>query len=292
MNTKVFPIIPLFRTTRDEIIQILKRCPPSYNKPLFVLNEDNQALSEYLNILKKENEINLFEIPFQVGKAEAIRCGLEFLLMKYSPSIILQLDSHLKQPPEETIELIKMLEDENLDMVVANRYKFQNLAKYEHRSHVSSFCSKALNELTGYELRDVLCGTRAYRKNLAEKFLHLRTFGYGLEVEQIIIAFLNHYKVGDAAIHSKPQDEATNAGKIEDNLYTLLVYANDLGMSNAARNLIHHILVMIKRRISFMVDLSELGINANTRFEYNNEFSIDRDNYSSGTSKDGYKIKT
>ena len=62
-----------------------------------------------------------------------------------------------------------------------------------------------------------------------------RSFGYGLEVEEILIASIHRLSVREWPTHSNQQADATNAEKLEDNISVLLSYANEARMADDTR---------------------------------------------------------
>lgn len=271
MGITVAPLIPAFRLSPMEIAEILVKLPRAYELPLVVYNDDDAPLHAYLESLEMDGRLHVVSIPFQVGKAEAVRRGLQVLLETSTADIVVQLDGHLKQPPEEIAGLVQGLTKTGLNMVVANRYALQSMDDQEHRVTIAGLISMIIEQLTGYRLHDVVCGTRAYVRDLATHFLHLRSFGYGLEVEEILIASSLGASVGEWPIHSKRQESATSAEKIEDNIYALISYGHEIRMPNTVRATLSFMLSQIKQRRSFEIDLTVFGNSGRIRFDHAGE---------------------
>lgn len=280
MDTLVAPIVPAFRLSPNEVAEILSRLPKTYERPLFVYNDDEAALRSCLEKLERERRVRVLYIPFQVGKAEAVRRGLKMLLDMSRAEVIVQLDGHLKQPPEAVGALVRQLISMGSGMTVANRYAQQALEDQQHRIAITRVVSAIVQELTGYRLQDVVCGTRAYSRDLANRFLGLRAYGYGLEIEQILIASCSDANIAQWPVESNRQEGATSAEKIEDNLYALLARGSELRISDSARAVLSFMLAQIKERKTFRVDLTLFADCGEIQFDYRASADSVADGYS------------
>jgi len=284
------PLVPAYHLSCLEITELLNRLPEGLGTPFVVYNDDDSRMREHLESLERGGQLRAVYVPLQVGKAEAVRQGLQMLLDMSAADVIVQVDGHLKQPPEEVPELVCHLVETGLQMVVTNRYGFQNLRGQTHRSTISGLLSDIVEQLTGYKLHDVVCGTRAYVRSLAQQFLHVRSFGYGLEVEEVLIAASEGLSVGECPTRSNLQASATNAEKIEDNLFALINYANETRMPDNTRAMLCFMLTRVKQRTSFDVDTAVFGTSGVVRFEYIGDGGSIANGYASGTAADGYSL--
>ncbi len=287
--SKVSIIIPAFGLMPLQIADIVERLPGDLEPPLVIVNDQDETLFECVKAMESENRISALHMPCQVGKTEVVRRGIEALLQRESPDIIVQLDGNLKQPPEVTQELIDVVLGSEYSMVIGNRYALQDMETQPHRLAVTNIFLAILGHLTRYSLQDAFCGLRAYTKSLAEHFLSARSFGYGLEIEEILIAHLKGAHIQNYPVKSNVQAGATNAEKIEDNLHAIISYAQDMGMSHKLRDLLCFTLAQVKRRISFSLDLAALDMKGFARFNYIPGGMVVAA-YSSGTDIDGYQI--
>jgi hypothetical protein len=236
-------------------VSVLRHLPPAFEPPLFVFNDADAALQSYLESLESEGSIRALYIPFRLGKSEAMRCGLEKLMSISQATIIAQTDGHSKQPPSHLAELVSRLMTSDADIVIADRYDARSLD--DHRAAVVIFFSSIIRHLTGYSLADTVCGTRVYARWLANIFLRRSSmFGYGFELEQLLLAATSGAQAASCPIPSKTQDSHTSAEKVEDNIATLAVYANSLNMTRDLRAWFSFILMSIKERQTFVTSLA------------------------------------
>lgn len=290
MKEPFAPIIPAYHLSPHEVSGVLDRLPAGCEAPLFVYNDEEAAVREHLESLERNNQIRAIYLPFQVGKVEAVRRGLQTLLATSTAEVIVQVDGHLKQPPEEISDLVQKLIETRSHMVVTNRYGLQDMNDQIHRVTAADLFSALVRQLTGYQVSDLVCGTRAYTRELARHFLRLRCFGYALEIEEVLIAASLGMQVQERPTHSNRQEDATNTEKIEDNAYAILCYANETKMSDDFRAKLSFILASLKKRVSFDVDTSVFGLAGVVRFEYTGRDLAMINAYTSGTSRDGYSI--
>ncbi|MBI3167401.1 MAG: hypothetical protein HYZ22_02920 [Chloroflexi bacterium] len=266
--TKVATLLPAFRLSIEEIDNVITQLPKDFEPPLIALNDDEDTIAQYLYGLMKAHQIRLLHIPYQVGKTEALRQGLKSLLEESDADVIVQLDGRSKQPAWQLAPLVEILYKQQVDMIIGDRYAKQSMVGQDHRKAGAGLMSNMVRHLTGYELLDAACGTRAYVRELAARFLHLRCFGYGAEVEQLLIAAIHSCKVSSYPLETKRQADSTNTEKIEDSVFALLNYANELEMSDTVRSTLSFILSQLKRRKTFDVDLSVFGVDRSIRLKY------------------------
>jgi hypothetical protein len=256
-----------------------------------VYNEESVDPLNVSDLKDVDRCIRILTLPFQVGKTEAVRRGIEFIFKEFrSCGIFTQIDGDLKQPPEELEDIVHKLKNGISAMVIGNRYAFPGIREHIHRIAAVKMVSSIVKYVSGFQLVDTLCGMRGYSRELAENFLQMRSFGYGLEIEQILIASKLGLQVENSPVHSNIQDEGTNAEKIEDNLAALICYCGELACTANVRAALNNALAMVKRRVPFEVDLSVFGAEGIVKCKYLYKSSYSRNAYASGTCRDGYSF--
>jgi len=289
-DTKVACIVPLHNTSVDTIEYFIRKLPSRIAEVYLSIN-DKELLGHYKPECNLRNGISVLEIPFQVGKAEAYRWAMEQMLFTTRCNIIAQTDGRLKQPPEELDNLIDALIERNHSMVIADRYTYQDLEGQEHRIAISNMLASIIDTITPYSCLDVACGTRVYKKSMAKEFLNLRGFGYGLEVEQILICTKHKALVSSVPVSSNRQHGVTNAEKIEDVLFALISYCCELGVPEDIKHLLCHMLVQVKKREDFEVDLQNFKRHGCVLWKYFcNNTADGKGVYSTQTPEDGYAL--
>lgn len=289
MKQVISCVIPVYDLSMIQLVETIERLPDKIERVVIALNDAKRTSINKLYSINTR-EIVFIDIGMQVGKAEALRRGINLSLRKFNSDIIVQLDGDLKQRPEDLQALISLVSSGNSDFAIANRYGYQNLRTQNHRMAGSQSFSILVSSLTGIRLPDVVCGMRAYNRDLAKLFVQSRSFGYGVEVEQVIIAAMHKAKISYQSVVSNIQHGATNAEKIEDNLYAILSYSSDLKISDSLLSMLCNILVEIKKRNDFQVDLDSFAIKARVYWKYLGIRNGKIGAYSSGTLNDGYEL--
>jgi|GEM_PF-6912692 len=279
-NLKI--IIPAYalypKEIEDTLVQLKELDLTTNSKPIVVVNDDPQndmgkQLHKIVEIYENEGWVQGIHIKMQLGKAEALRRGWEKALEDKNIETILQIDGDLKQSLWDLPKLLQYMETQKADMVLANRYAHQNIeAEQPHRNAISGILSIAVNHVTGYELPDTVCGMRAYNRKLAELFSNKsKSFGYGIEIEQILLAATINAKIASFGVKSNRQNDFTNVDKIAENLEEFNRFFKELNVSEMSRNYFANYLCQIKARKDFIIDISGVGIPKRLSLKYNKE---------------------
>lgn len=274
-----------------EMICDLVRDMPDVVSCIYLVGNGVDLISSLEEFKCTDKRIEIVEIKYQVGKLEAVRQALEFIIKNTDYEVIAQTDIRLKQSPSEIDNLLSAMSEEKKEMILSDRYLCQDMNGQKHRLSIVAMLSVIMSSVTDFNYADLLCGTRVYTRQLAEKFLHMRGFGYGIEVEQFMISKLTGASIGWVPISSNRQDDITNAEKIEDSLYTILSYLHEFSVSNVVRESICNILVQVKMRKSFIVNLEDFGRIGNIKWNYIDNDVISRVSIYSGQGvSDGYNL--
>lgn len=289
-DIQVACIVPLHSTDVDTISAFLKRLPERITEVYLSIN-DKELLGKCNFETNARKGVFVLEIPFQVGKLEAYRCVMEQILTTTKCNLVAQADGRLKQPPEELDNLIDALLQKDYGMVVADRYANQDMSGQNHRIAIANMLQSIISAITPYSLNDIVCGTRVYKKDVAHLFLNLKGFGYGLEVEQMLICALHKVDVASVPVSSNRQHDITNSEKIEDVLYAIISYCGKLSVPKDIRQLLCYMLVQVKKRNDFEINLNILNKIGYVLWKYtaSNKNNINGV-YSTQTPDDGYSL--
>lgn len=266
-NLHVIALVPAFALSDDEIESTLERLPQFITSRLVILNDSSPAAKLAVEGLFEKGKCDRLVLPFQVGKAEAMRQGIKYALSDQSCDAMIQIDGDLKQSPED-VSLIYSALAQGAELVICDRYAYQDLSSQSHRRAISGVLSRIMAHLTEYAFVDYVCGMRGYTRRLADRYAALRCHGYALEIEQVLLAWIAKATVECVPIKSNRQADWTPAEKIEDNLGAILVYADELGIDDTCRGSLSFVLTQIKARRTFSADLSDFGINEHVEFGY------------------------
>jgi hypothetical protein len=268
-------LVPTFRMTSREIDELAAKLDPVVDRFLFVTNDYDRALKKYVSD-RENNKISGLYLDFPVGKAEAIRQGL-IKILREDYDVVLQVDGHQKQDAAQVPALLEELVHSGADMLVANRYGIR-AASDSHRVALTSLMQQIVRLSTGYDLTDTVCGTRAYNRQLASIFAtNIRSFCYGLEIEQLILASRTSAEVREFPVESLPQSPHTSAEKLEDNFAVLLFY--DQWFTTEQRNNLSGVITALKMRAPFQIDGSIWRLAGDITFEFVGRVEDGEDSY-------------
>jgi hypothetical protein len=261
-------VIPASDLDADEMLQTVAALPADW----LVVVSANGATREMLDAarhLADSGRVALEVCEHVLGKVEAVRRGIAIALDDTATEVVVQLDGDLKQPPQQAVLLAHTLVTSSVDLIVANRYADQDLAAQQHRHALSQVMSDLLSSLTEIRVSDTVCGMRGYTRHLARVFVReLRAFGYGLEIEQLLIAAETGAAVNEIGVLSNHQANATAAEKLEDNFCAIQSRASTLGASPLQSALLCSYIVMLKRRCSVGIDFPSTSATRKVMLEY------------------------
>ncbi|MBI4708617.1 MAG: hypothetical protein HY764_00190 [Candidatus Portnoybacteria bacterium] len=168
------------------------------------------------------------------GKAEAVRRGLKRILNSgWKIKYIIQIDGDNDYPPSNIPNLLKKIgsirESSKPIMVIGDRYPEELKKINVYRKNVLLF-GEEIAATMGYRARDLFAGLRVYNNKFAEKFLKLsKSERYGLEFEQLIIAFLSSGSVFSVFLAKcRPRNTYTLKNKILQNFRIPKLYGAKL----------------------------------------------------------------
>jgi hypothetical protein len=136
-----------------------------------------------------------------LGKAEAVRRGLHQIFDQTQglPDCIVQCDYDADQDPRDSRLLIEALSNGNvigLSLVIGDRYMKAQSDVLDYRKAMLRL-QQLLCKRLGFEIQDTVSGLRAYTKEFAQTLLQMsKAEGFGIDIEEIIIAYMNDLKVG------------------------------------------------------------------------------------------------
>ena len=136
------------------------------------------------------------------------------------------MDADLIYSPKEIKSISKALN--YYTMVVGNRYRQRVLD--EHRIGVTGLSPITINKIADVNLHNPMCGFRVYSLETAKMFCDkLRSKGYGVETEQLILCKINGLNIGQYDLkYVVPQEMSTKAIEFIYVISIILGYSNEL----------------------------------------------------------------
>lgn len=227
-NKSVAVVLPASDVTVSELRVTAATLLQFADYALVVTNRDDIDSEVDYSSLLMNSRIDEIKIPYRLGKAEAVRTGLAIVLDRCSPDVVLQVDGHGKQPANSLLRLCGIVAKDVADLSVYDRYSNQDLTTQAHRGAISSLFSVILQRITGYRVRDAVCGTRAFSSSLGLYFLrNSRSYGYGLELEEFCLAAQTRARTLSVPVESNTQAAGTNVEKIIESFVVAAGYSQN-----------------------------------------------------------------
>ena len=168
-NVQVAVVIPVYNE-EENLPALMQRLMPvmlSLGKSFEIIFIDDGSHDQSLQILKeftKNFQVRVVELTKNYGQHAAIMAGFSIT----QADIIITMDADLQNPPEEIINLVKVMEEGNYDVVGTIR-------KGRKDSFFRILPSKIINmvarKITGVTMRDWGCMLRCYRLPVVQRMI-------------------------------------------------------------------------------------------------------------------------
>jgi undecaprenyl-phosphate 4-deoxy-4-formamido-L-arabinose transferase len=168
-NVQVAVVIPVYNEEENlpALIQRLMPVMLGLGKSFEIIFIDDGSHDQSLQILKeftKNFQVRIVELTKNYGQHAAIMAGFSIT----QADIIITMDADLQNPPEEIINLVKVMEEGNYDVVGTIR-------KGRKDSFFRILPSKIINivarKITGVSMRDWGCMLRCYRLPVVQRMI-------------------------------------------------------------------------------------------------------------------------
>ncbi|MFQ6050276.1 MAG: glycosyltransferase family 2 protein [Candidatus Hydrothermarchaeota archaeon] len=190
---------------------------PAYNEERFIGNLLEKIPKKYQIIVvddgstdntSKEAQIHDVEVirhDENKGKGEAIKTGLG----KANGDVVVFMDADFQHDPSHIERIIEPILRDEADVVIGSRL-LSNYKGMPYQRRLSNWISSLTFRLiTGLEIRDVLCGYRAFKKDALSK-IDITGSRYEVEMEMLIKAAKSGLRIKEVPIEKKYGEEKSN----------------------------------------------------------------------------------
>ena len=190
-------VIPTYneRDNIREVIDVTLQVDPRLD--ILVVDDNSQDGTQDIvrEIMDRTDRVHLITRPGKLGLGSAYLRGFAYALEKDYDCVI-EMDADLSHPPEKIAEFLKVIENDEADVVVGSRYS--NGVSVVNwpitRLLLSYFANVYARNVTGVPVRDMTAGFVCYKKEVLQKIdLDPARFPEGYAF-QIVMKFLAHYE--------------------------------------------------------------------------------------------------
>jgi dolichol-phosphate mannosyltransferase len=205
-------IIPTYK--EKENIEAIIKAISSLSIPFDILIIDDNSPDGTAGIVKNLQPLftNLFiiERPGKLGLGTAYITGFEWALEK-GYSFIYEMDADFSHDPRDLVRLLKACKEDGADLAIGSRYiSGVNVVNWPlSRVLMSYIASIYVRIVTGMRIMDTTAGFKCYRREVLENIKpdHIRSVGYGFQIEMKFTAWKLGYKIVEIPIMGCSKNE-------------------------------------------------------------------------------------
>jgi glycosyltransferase involved in cell wall biosynthesis len=190
-NPKIIACIPAFNEERTIAKVVL--CAQRSANPVMVCDDGSTdmtgEIADKLGAIVLRHEKNL-------GKGEALKT-LFAAALRLEPDVVVTLDADGQHDPAWIPMLASPVLNAEADMVVGSRFIKGGSADIPAFRMIGT---KAINLLSGDQVKDVQSGFRAFSKKALGVLSECESKGYGIEQEQVSLAIKSNLRIAEVPI--------------------------------------------------------------------------------------------
>jgi glycosyltransferase involved in cell wall biosynthesis len=130
------------------------------------------------------------------GKSAALYCGFEAA----QGDIVITMDADLQDSPEEIPLLVKMIKEQDYDLV--SGWKMKRHDSFFGKNLPSKIYNATARKVTGIKLHDMNCGLKAYRKEVVK---NIEVYGEMHRYIPYLCKNAGFTKIGEKAVKHQPR---------------------------------------------------------------------------------------
>jgi glycosyltransferase involved in cell wall biosynthesis len=146
----------------------------------------------------KREYIKVYKLVQNQGKGEALKEAFKLC----TGDLVMFLDGDLDIHPEQFHALFNVMERDSADVVIGAKRHPQSVVKYPLKRRIMSAVYFFIVKLLfGLPLRDTQTGIKLFKREVLEKVFHrVLIKRYAFDLELLILAHHNGYKISDAPV--------------------------------------------------------------------------------------------
>jgi dolichol-phosphate mannosyltransferase len=193
-------IIPTYkeRENIEAIIKAISSLNVSFDILVIDDNSPDGTASIVKELQKSFSNLNLVESSGKLGLGTAYTTGFKWALDK-GYDFIYEMDADFSHDPLDLVRLFNACNDQGADVAIGSRYiSGVNVVDWPLSRVLMSYCASIyVRIITGMKIMDTTAGFVCYRKEVLEniKRVHIRSKGYGFQIEMKFVAWKLGYKI-------------------------------------------------------------------------------------------------
>jgi dolichol-phosphate mannosyltransferase len=198
-------IIPTYkeRENIEAIIKAISSLNVSFDILVIDDNSPDGTASIVKELQKSFSNLNLVERPGKLGLGTAYTTGFNWALDK-GYDFIYEMDADFSHDPRDLVRLFNACNDRGADVAIGSRYiSGVNVVDWPLSRVLMSYCASIyVRFITGMKIMDTTAGFICYSKKVLEniKDVHIRSKGYGFQIEMKFVAWKLGYKIIEVPI--------------------------------------------------------------------------------------------
>ncbi|MBD1159441.1 glycosyltransferase family 2 protein [Pelagibacterales bacterium SAG-MED19] len=200
-KNKITIIIPCYNEIKF-LEKVVKRVKKNRIKDKQIIIVDDFSTDGTKKLLKNKIENSVDKVIYHkknMGKGACIQSAIKHI----KGQIVIIQDADLEYKPSDHKKLIKVMENDNADVVYGNRFskgtKNSNINLYI-ANRIANFILTALtNLLTGLKINDMETGLKCFKKNVIQS-INLSEKRFGFEPEVTIKLAKKNYRFTETGI--------------------------------------------------------------------------------------------
>lgn len=235
LRDTLFVVLPCYNEAQNirELIKVWERQEKRLNERnislrILVVNDGSRDNSLHIaqSIAKTRHNITVLDHKVNMGLGEAVNTGIIYAISRRNKGLLCIMDADLTQEPHYIYSMIDKLQNENLDCVIASRYregsKVEGLSLYRKAlSYGARVVYSASLRIPN--VRDYTCGYRVYKLEALDTLLKrnkgkiVTERGFACMMELLIKLNKEGFKIGEVPFklkyHLKGGESKMKVGK-------------------------------------------------------------------------------
>jgi dolichol-phosphate mannosyltransferase len=197
--------------TIEETFKVLEAFNPSYEIIVIDDGSRDKTLEKVLSFINSgNNKVKILGYSPNKGKGYALKYGTGFS----NGNHILFLDADLDLHPSQLIEMYKIMQENNADVVIGSKMHKDSMTNYPFfRKILSSSYYLIIKILFRLKVKDTQTGIKLFRKDVLKKCIQqVLVKRYAFDLELLVIINRKGYRIFEAPVYVKENREFRRIG--------------------------------------------------------------------------------